>query len=150
MSSGAVTARQLRTHFERVLDERMRGLAIVNPILRVETVGFREHEGRSVGIVITPWFMNLVLLPAGAEWADEEQGEFVSFPFPGGEIEFVVSADENIGTWMSAILFRTMSDMPDQDTAREIAMEIMKDLFVAAPNERAVSRRALFTGLGAS
>ena len=150
MSAGAITAKQLEAHFQRVCDERMRDLPIVNPNLRVETIGFRKFDDRSLGVLVTPWFMNLVLLPEGPEWADATQGDAVAIDFPCGEIEFTVNADDELGTWLSAILFRTMHDMPDQETARAIAGEIMQDLFVAASSERAVSRRALFTGLGAS
>ena len=44
---------------------KVKGLPIYNPTLAVEAVGFREHEGRQVGVIVTPWFMNLTVLPIG-------------------------------------------------------------------------------------
>ena len=44
----------------------MKGMPIYNPTLAVEAVGFREHEGRQAGVMVTPWFMNLTVLPSRA------------------------------------------------------------------------------------
>jgi hypothetical protein len=55
-----------------------------------------------------------------------------------------------MGTYLSAILFRSVTDIPDQQTARELAVEVMKELFTKARDKNTVSRRALFTGLKAS
>ncbi len=41
---------------------RMRGLPIVNPALAVEAVGFAPWEGHWLGVMVTPWFINLTLL----------------------------------------------------------------------------------------
>ena len=41
----------------------MAGLAVVNPALEVEAVEFARWEGRWLGVMVTPWSMNLVLLP---------------------------------------------------------------------------------------
>ena len=150
MTSGAFTVEQLAAHFERVLNERMRDMPIINPRLRVATVGFRDYEGRPLGVLVTPWFMNLVLLPNDDEWAEEPEGAAISLKFPSGPIEFRFNRDEALGTWLSAILFRSMSDMPDQVTACDIAAEIMQDLFVENRSQPGISRRALFTGLRAS
>ena len=149
MSPCRISTELLAAHFKRVLEERMRDIPIVNPALEVETVGFTDYDGRPLGVLITPWFMNLVMLPVGAEWLEDPQGEIVSFDFPRETIEFTVSKDDELGAWLSAILYRSMTEMPDQETARAIALEIMKDLFVETGNG-GVSRRALFTGLGAS
>ena len=150
MACETISPEQLATHFERVLDERMRGMPIINPRLRVATVGFRKFEGRLLGVLVTPWFMNLVLLPDGEEWAEELQGDAISLDFPSGTIEFRLNKDEDLGSWLSAVLFRSMRDMPDQETACSIAAEIMKDLFVGSSHaETGISRRALFTGLRA-
>lgn len=144
----ADTVTDLVRHFENIYVLHMRDLPIVNPHVRVEAVGFQEFDGHELGVLITPWFMNLVLLPAGDEWADSAQGDTSSIDFPSGPIEFTISRDEVLGTFLTAVLFRSVSDMPDQKTAREIALQIMKNLFVPATRgERSMSRRALFTGL---
>ena len=40
---------------------KVKGMPIYNPTLAIEAVGFREHEGRHVGVMLTPWFMNLTV-----------------------------------------------------------------------------------------
>ena len=57
----------LMDFYRRVETERMQGLPLLNPALRVEAVGFRlAEEDASVaeGVLITPWFMSLLRLPA--------------------------------------------------------------------------------------
>ena len=138
---------RLVDHFEDIYNEHMRDLPIVNPRVQVEAVGFQDYEGHQLGVLITPWFMNLVLLVSGDAWADSAQGDKSSIEFPSGPIEFTTSRDEALGTYLTAVLFRSVSDMPDQETARAIAQQVMQDLFVAAKNERSLSRRELLTGL---
>jgi len=53
----------LVTRYQAIYRERMRDLPIVNSRLAVEAVGFEQWEDKDLGILITPWFMNLVLFP---------------------------------------------------------------------------------------
>ena len=116
------------SHFETIYRERMRDLPIVNRCLQVEAVGFRAFGQHRLGVLMTPWFMNLLLLPGDECWQSHEQGARCDVELPGGRYEFTVTHDEALGTYLSAVLFRTMSDMPDQDTARAIAGEILQRL----------------------
>ena len=54
---------QLAAAFRNVAKERMAGVPLVNETLSVEAVGFTEWDGRLLGVLVAPWFMNLVLLP---------------------------------------------------------------------------------------
>lgn len=145
-----ISVEQLAERFQTISDTRMQGLPIVNDKLQVETVGFRDWQGHDLGILITPWFMNLVALPAGEEWSECEQGELIACEFPSGNCELTVTCDEELGQFLSAILFRTVTDFPDQHTARLIAEETLSKLFEKpdAP-EGKISRRNMFTGLKA-
>ena len=122
-------------------------MPIVNTDLDIEAVGFRPLAEHSFGILITPWFMNLVLLPGSEEWSEREQGKRIRVVLPHEEIDFNVTHDDAIGTHLTAVLFRTVADFPDQDTAVEIATEIMRTLFdpPEKPEEPKLSRRQLFT-----
>jgi [NiFe] hydrogenase assembly HybE family chaperone len=133
--------------FELIHREHMRDLPIVNPALKVEAVGFEGFEDHQLGVLITPWFMNLVLLPGNDEWATAQQGDMSTIGFPSGPIEFTCCHDTEIGTYLSAVLFRSVLDVPDQPMAREVARRVMKGLFVSVPSGRKLSRRALLTGL---
>jgi len=132
--------------FEKTYLEHMQGLPIVNTRLQVEAVDFQTFSGHELGVLVTPWFMNLVLLPTTDEWADSSQGDTSSIEFPSGSIEFTTCHDEVMGTYLTAVLFRSVSDLSDQSLARELAQKIMKDLFVQAGGRPLVSRRDLFTG----
>jgi [NiFe] hydrogenase assembly HybE family chaperone len=153
----------LVAHFRRVADERMRGLPIVNPRLEVEAAGFRDFDEHRLGILIAPWFMNMVLLPGNDDWATLAQGDKVMIDLPAGEFEFTVCRDEALpGAYLSAVLFRTTVDFPDQHIARDVALDVAERLFQPpaddeTPGEDAreagsepprYNRRALLSGQG--
>lgn len=139
--------------YQRIATERMQGLPIVNPALEVEAVGFGAIDGHEVGVLIAPWFMNLVVLPATDDWDAEAAGATVQWPLPSGRYAMTVCRDETLGTYLTAVLFRSVTDFPDQDTARRVAAEIATALGrgpdAAGGAGRRLSRRALFTPLGA-
>ena len=145
---------QLVAHFRKIHAERMLDMPFLNPRLEVSAVGFREFDEHAVGVLVTPWFMNLVLLPGEQEWSRLAQGSVVKVVLPGSEIEFNVSHDDDFGTHLSAALFSSVADFPDQDTAVAIATEIVHQLFDPESEPKAaeppsMSRRELFARLGA-
>ncbi|MDX1500260.1 MAG: [NiFe]-hydrogenase assembly chaperone HybE [Woeseiaceae bacterium] len=152
MTAG-VTA--LVDHFRAIAAGKMQGLPIVNPALDVEAVGFaRDAEGHETGVLIAPWFMNLVILPATDAWDALPAGATVDWSLPSGRYEMTVCRDDRLGTYLTAVLFRSVTDFPDRATARAVAREIVAVLGrpPAQPDGagRRLSRRALFSGLGAS
>lgn len=115
--------------YRRIERERMHGLPICNDKLQVEAVGFRPHSRCLCGVLVTPWFMNLVLLPAeGERWCASTFGDKVIWQFNAGDYEFTPAELEGIGTHLSAPLFSTVQDFPDQDTARRVAEEVLVQL----------------------
>lgn len=147
----AIRVEALRAHYERIHADRMRGLPIVNPALRVDTIGFREHAGDMVGVLLTPWFMNLVVLPAD-DAAYTQQGQLIDYTLPSGVLELTTHRDDGIGGYLSAVLYRDVMAIPDMNCAQVLAKEVLQRLFdaQAAPAEtsrlRHVSRRAVLTG----
>ncbi len=145
----------LVAHYDKIAAAKMQGLPIVNPVLEVEAVGFTPGpDGHTAGVLITPWFMNLVVLPATDEWDALPAGATVDWSMPSGRYDMTVCRDEALGTYLTAVLFRTVTDFPDQATAREVAAEVVAALArpPAAPSSagRTLSRRDLFTRPGAS
>jgi [NiFe] hydrogenase assembly HybE family chaperone len=145
---------ELVTHFRRVHTERMQGLPILNPALDVAAIDFREFDEHAVGVLVTPWFMNLVLLPGTQEWNGVAQGGLATINLPGGDIDFNVTHDDCLGTCLTAALFSSVADFPDQDVAEAIAKEIICRLFEPEqespePETPRYSRRELFTRLDA-
>lgn len=110
-------------------EQKMKDLPIFNARLRVEAVGFRDWQGRTVGVVISPWFMNLVLL-AGPDDDVEAftQGASSDWDFPAGNYEFHGAELAGI-PHLTAALFSTVSDFPDQQTARSVAEAVLDRLF---------------------
>lgn len=150
MTSEATAITALLEHFERIQDTHMRGLPILNPHMVVEVVGTRSFGQHRICVLITPWFMNLVMLPGTEEWASVDQGESFKLDFPGESLDFNVTRDEEIGTFLSAVLFRTVTDFPDQETAREVGLDVVEKLFAsdARTKSKLINRRSLLTGLG--
>ena len=123
-------ARALEHAFRAVLDERMRGLPLVNDALRVEAVGFRPWGGHWLGVLVTPWFMNLVLLPLDGEAGDCPRiGESASHAFPAGVFDFIGAHDAHAGSFQSCSLFSPMFEFADQDVARVTALAALDALF---------------------
>ena len=142
------TVTALVRHFETIYRQHMQDLPIVNRCLQVEAVGFQNYDGDALGVLITPWFMNLVLLPNDAHLSNCSQGSKSIVEFPSGAIEFTGCQDDTLGYFQTALLFRSVGDLPDQEMARNIAGQVMQDLFVRQREKRSISRRALLTGRG--
>jgi len=146
----ADTIAKMVQQFETIYAEHMQDLPVVNKALQVEAVDFHDYHGDQLGVLITPWFMNLILLPGVDSWSGSEQGDTASIDFPSRRIEFAVSHDKMLGTYLSAVAFRGVVELADQSTARKLALEILSDLMKPPRNERTVTRRDLLTGLRAS
>lgn len=112
--------------YRRIGEQRMQGLPIFNQRLEVEAVGFTQWDGHLLGVLITPWFMNLVLLPGEQDdWSELASGTSAAWELPAGEYEFTVNPDTATDVHQSLSLFTTVTDFPDQQTARAVAQEIM-------------------------
>ena len=137
-AEAAAIAARVQATFERVRRERMAGLPFVNEALRVELVGLRRWHGLWLGVLVTPWFMNLVLLPDdGAPSAQEEParwpavrtGEYASFTFPAGIMSFLAGREGELGEYLSCSLFSPMFEFAEHDIARQIAEACLVALF---------------------
>lgn len=123
--------------FERIYRERMSDVPIVNPALGVEALGFRLHQGHWLGILISPWFMNLLRVPgAAAEWVSV-RGETRQFQaLPSGTYAFLGSEEPEVGEFQSCSLISPMGQFGDMDAARATATEVLAALLqtpVSAP-----------------
>jgi [NiFe] hydrogenase assembly HybE family chaperone len=109
--------------------------------LHVEAVGFRLSDGRPVGVLISPWFMNLIQLPAsGEDWSDLHPGTKEVVSFPSGDYEFIHNVREMTGGYKACSLFSPMGEFRTQAQAVEVAEAVMAALF--DPANRAETDRA--------
>ena len=158
----SVTER-IERFFERVHRERMAGLPILNPRLAVKLVGPRDWQGLWIGVLVTPWTMNLIALPGPR--CGSPPGSFGTkrdLDLPAGRYEFIAAADPELGPHETCSLFSPMDAFADQEGALAMAQAILTLLFdptgrsaatdPAAPTPRqGVSRRELLrTVLGAA
>jgi [NiFe] hydrogenase assembly HybE family chaperone len=141
-----ISSTALVERFRDIHEQRMRDLPFINAQIWVEAIGFRTFEDFEIGVLITPWFMNLMLLPDDIS-SNIEQGHKVNVSFPSGEIEFTTALDDELGLYFSAVLFSSVMSIPDQATARDLADEVMKELFQSESKAKTLSRRSLFTAV---
>ena len=113
--------RRLEAAFEQVARTSMAGLAFVNPRLRVEAVGFREWRGERLGVLVTPWSINLVLLPGAGEWPPLAHGAQRFVDLPAGTFRFIAGAVEGFGDYHACSLFSPALEFADQAAARATA-----------------------------
>ncbi|MET0068109.1 MAG: [NiFe]-hydrogenase assembly chaperone HybE [Candidatus Thiodiazotropha sp.] len=119
---------ELVTAFQRIQQTRMQGLPFLNPTLQVEAVGFVAKDEGAMGILVTPWFMNLVLLPGTADWRQLRVGSKVKHGFPSGCYEFTVGDEPGVGRYQGCSLFSPMLEFEDQAAAVTTAAEVMRGL----------------------
>jgi [NiFe] hydrogenase assembly HybE family chaperone len=106
----------------RALAPRMQGLAFVNPNVDVEAVGFAPWQGHWLGVMVTPWFMNLMLLPRDpAAWEPLAIGAKRACRFPAGVYEFVGAHDAMLGEYQLCSLFSPLLQFDDHAAARLVA-----------------------------
>lgn len=117
----------------------MRDLPIYNDALDVEAVGFRVFNGTIIGIMVTPWFMNLVM-PTG-EMAPAGSASTLRLRFPAGDIEFILSDVNHAGRIASCSLFSPMIGFADAASARATAEAAINELMLPADGKEATRRR---------
>jgi [NiFe] hydrogenase assembly HybE family chaperone len=130
----------------------MRDAPICNVAVQVTAIGFRDFAGYAVGVVLTPWFLNLVA-------AEMRPGAAPALPlgafrlrFPAGAIDFTVAELAGFGKLASCSLFPPLFDFPDQETALATAQAAIEAVFDeglhAAQTEQrpALDRRAFLRG----
>jgi len=131
----------LERAFEAVRRERMEGVPMLNPALEVEAVGFRPWREHWLGILITPWFMNVVLMPrVDAAWQTVGERETRHHLFPGGVFEFIGGREATLGDYQACSLFSPMFEFADQREARATALAALDALFDPASREAAPVR----------
>ncbi len=135
MSEPTVASQRVQRVFSRIHEEQMAGIPVLNAALKVQTLGFQEYQGRVIGILITPWLMNLVMLPGeDDDWSDLDLGKKQRHRFPSGSYRFMVNEIDGMGKCQCHSLYSPMHEFVDQDHARAAA-ESFLDTLMVAPTE---------------
>lgn len=154
-TAGLVDARAaaLAAAFRAVETTRMAGVPLLHPRLRVEAVGFQREASEpsiALGVLVTPWFMNLVRLPldAASEQGLAAVGVRCQRKVEALDLEFLGADEAAFGRFESCSLFSPMHDFVDQSaalaTAREVLAQLRATAVAATPAAAPVPDRRAF------
>lgn len=147
----------LEAHYRQVWAMRRHEFANTNDNLDVEAIGFVCYAGDWLGVVVTPWFLDLFLIPGGGQlWGDIPAGQRRYLNLPCGTLQFIAGDDPEIGPYQHAPLIAPVSGIPDMATARQAAVDAMHAVLLIpppiqpateTPRAAPVSRRGFFRRL---
>lgn len=147
----------IESRYRNILHQKMEGVALLNQRLAVAAIGFRPLISDSadtadvatvavaeqIGVLLTPWFMNLMLLPGeGESWPEELQGDKTVRHLPSGSYEFIYGWDAVLGGYGMCALFSPMFEFDSQEGAVATAEEVLLALFDQhnyAPTDRQIA-----------
>lgn len=112
---------QVEATFRRIHAERMAGLPLLNPALEVAAVGFTRHGTDWRGALVTPWCIDLLLLPATPDWTVPGPHERVFRQYASGNFACLPNHEEGLGDYLICALIHDMKQFVDQDTAKMTA-----------------------------
>jgi [NiFe] hydrogenase assembly HybE family chaperone len=138
MNDPASPAALLTATFESIHHTRMADMPLSNDVLEVEAVEFAPWGDHWLGVLVTPWCMNLVLMPRIADrWYAARPGDTVSYTFPAGVFGFIAAHEPRLGDYHACSLFSPMFEFADQETARVAASAARAALLDPGANEPA-------------
>ncbi|RCW24763.1 [NiFe] hydrogenase assembly HybE family chaperone [Ciceribacter lividus] len=149
----AEIARRLEARYRVIAETAMADVPICNAALEVASCGFRPWGGRAFGVVVTPWFMNLLAVDLpGVESPPAANGTTVRAFLPAGEVELIAGELEGIGRVDACSLFSPVLEFSSMEVAIETAIEAANAFFdpealaEPPPPAPAVNRRDLLRG----
>lgn len=127
--SAAEWTDRLQQCYAVIHQQRMMDIPILNDKIMVQAVGVQPWQQGWLGVLITPWCMNLVLLPESPrDWEHLQELQQVKHPFPSGTYEFTVAHEPDIGKFQQCSLFSPMFEFTDQQTAVTVAKTVLLEL----------------------
>jgi [NiFe] hydrogenase assembly HybE family chaperone len=142
----------------------MMDMPFVNVALQVEAVGFVRHGGDWLGVIVTPWFLNLFLLNGGGSlWQDISAGQRRLVSLPCGALQFIADDDPDLGLYQYCPLIAAVGTLQDHSTARHAALDALQAVLTPAvefepakptepaatqPDAKVASRRGFLRKIG--
>ncbi|MBA4178411.1 MAG: [NiFe]-hydrogenase assembly, chaperone, HybE [Leptothrix sp. (in: Bacteria)] len=149
---------ELTALFTTIAHTRMAGVPVLNTALRVEAIGFEclppsEGDAAGLGILVTPWFMNLVRLPLHRNDSAAQVGRTHEELLAGQRFAFIGAHEAALGAFGACSLFSPMFEFADQASAHATAVQVLAHLrpspVPAARTEPAPARRSFLFGRSA-
>lgn len=141
---------RLEAVFRDIAATRMQGVPLLHPGLQVQAVGFApEPEGSSaLGVLVTPWFMNLMRLPLAAV-EPLGPGQVSSQRVGAHRLSFIGAHEAAFGPYAMCSLASPMFEFADQNAAVATAQEVLAQLRQPpAKGEPDAQRRRFLLGRG--
>ncbi|MEW5835649.1 MAG: [NiFe]-hydrogenase assembly chaperone HybE [Pseudomonadota bacterium] len=138
-------AAALAAAFRDIEVTRMSGVPILNPRLSVQSVGFEpdcDVPWLALGVLVTPWFINLVRLPLVdiGESALAAIGESRTRGAGALRAEFIGAHEPAVGRFEACSLFSPVLEFADQAAALATATEVLRQLREPPPIEAPAAR----------
>lgn len=151
MSMLAARVQALEALFRHVERSRMADVPVLNRALQVEAVGFSAEPVEpgealaAVGVLLTPWFMNLVWLPLQS--AEGDVGQVRERKVGTARFEFITASEPGFGAYEACSLASPMFEYASQAQARATANAVLAELrFVEVPVPVSAARRGFLFG----
>lgn len=131
MHDPAQVSEQIEQTFNKIHIENMQGIPILNPAIEVQALGFQEIDGRVLGIIITPWLMNVVILPKEDEdWSQMQLGDKRPHEFASRTYKFMLNEIDGIGLCQTHSLYSPMREFRCHQQAVAAAQAFLEGLMV--------------------
>lgn len=117
----------LETVFRRIQATRMEGVPLLHPGLHVQAIGFAQEPKAPVamGVLVTPWFMNLLRFPLGDAPDTSLEGKV---HWGVNQLSFIAAFEAEFGAFAICSLASPMFEYVDQDAAVATAREVLAQL----------------------
>ncbi|SDH81826.1 [NiFe]-hydrogenase assembly chaperone HybE [Variovorax sp. OV700] len=156
--------RALEALFDGIARSRMAGLPFMNSALRVEAVDFAlepsrgsdelqdtAESGHAAGVLVTPWFMNLVRFPLVRRDTPAQVGTSRLRKVGQEQFAFTGAHEDAFGTFEACSLFSPVFEFAAQADAIATASALLAQLHqrvVARAEPGAPARRSFLLGRG--
>lgn len=146
--------RALETLFADIALTRMAGVPVLHRGLRVEAVDFALHaadEPGALGVLLTPWFMNMVWFPLERSDHPARVGLSHTRVVGGEAFAFIGAHEVQFGSFEACSLFSPMFQFADHAAARATAAAVLASLRAHKPaaDEKPSPRRSFLFGRSA-
>ncbi|MBO9642201.1 MAG: [NiFe]-hydrogenase assembly chaperone HybE [Pseudacidovorax sp.] len=142
MSDLAARVQALVALFRHVERTRMAGVPVLHAALQVEAVGFEPvpveppeppEPPAALGVLLTPWFMNLVWLPLQPDARTDRVGQARLRAVGNTRFQFIGACETGLGAYEACSLASPMFEFADQAQARATARAVLDALRPPAP-----------------
>ncbi len=144
----AARVQKLEAAFRHIAATRMDGVPVLNPRLDVQAVGFETSEDGShaLGVLVTPWFMNLLRLPLRSDLPPLAVRAVAARDVGMHRMDFIGAFEPGVGAFEACSLFSPMFEFANQAAAVATAHEALKELRAASRAPAQPARRGFLLG----